>query len=151
RLCFNFVQDIESKSSAITTERVWADPLPEIRVSYKNITKVYFRVVRADFVDRLKKTQWRPEQLNQNEAKALLNLDPVVTFEQNLPATPDYKQRSESVPAPNGLKPGFYYLLAAHTEDFKGSGPVVYTDFFVADLAIVERQDYTIAAATGQV
>ena len=63
KLCFNLVQDIESKAASATTERVWADPLPTIKVNYKNITKAYFRVVPADYVERLKGAQWRPEQL----------------------------------------------------------------------------------------
>src|SRR5262245_24832004 len=151
KLCYNLVQDIESKSSQLGTERVWADPLPNIKVTYKNITKVYFRVVKADFIDRMKKTRWRPEYLDHNEAVALLGLDPVLSFDKDLPATPDYKTRTEILPAPKGLKPGFYYLIASHDADFKGNGPVVYADFFVADLAIVERQDYAAGAAMGQV
>jgi uncharacterized protein YfaS (alpha-2-macroglobulin family) len=151
KMCFNVVQDIESKSSNLNTERVWTDPLPDIKVTYKNLTKVYFRVIKADYVERLKRAQWRPEYLNHPEAVALLALDPVLSFDQNLPATPDYKTRTEIVPAPKGLKPGFYYLVASHSEDFKGAGPVVYTDFFVSDLAIVERQDYASGATMGQV
>ena len=46
KLCFNLVQQIESKSANAATERVWADPLPTIKVTYKNITKAYFRVVK---------------------------------------------------------------------------------------------------------
>ncbi len=153
KLCYNLVQDIEAKSSNVTTERVWADPLPAIRVNYKNVTKVYFRVVRDDFVERLKQTRWRPEYLNENEAAALIARDPVLSFEHDLPATPDYQPRTESVPAPKGLKPGFYYLLASHDPNFAGddTGPVTYTSFFVADLAIVDRQDYTAGVASGQV
>ena len=66
---------------------------------------------------------------------------------EDLPATPDYKQRTEIVPAPKGLKPGFYYIIASHDEKFRGAGPVTYTDFFVADLAIVERQDHASGVA----
>jgi uncharacterized protein YfaS (alpha-2-macroglobulin family) len=151
KLCYNLVQVIESKSANVTTERIWADPLPNVNVTYKNLTKVYFRVVKADYVDRLRKARWRPEQLDQNEAAALLNLDPVLTFEKDLPPTPDFKARTEPIPAPKGLAPGFYYLIAGHDARFAGEGMVTYADFFVADLAIVERQDYTARAAQGQV
>ncbi|MBA4188712.1 MAG: hypothetical protein C0467_11995 [Planctomycetaceae bacterium] len=151
KLCFNLVQSIESKSASVTTERVWAEPLPDLRVSYKNITKVYFRVVKADYIDRLKQAKWRPEHLNENEAKALLSLDPVLSFEHDLPATPDYKLRTESIPAPKGLKPGFYYIIAGHTENFAGDAPVTYTDFFACDLALIDRNDYSSLVASGQV
>jgi uncharacterized protein YfaS (alpha-2-macroglobulin family) len=151
KLCFNLVQDIESRSSQLNTERVWTDPLPDIKVTYKNLTKIYFRVIKADYIDRLKRAQWRPEYLNHDEAVALLALDPVLSFDQALPPTPDYKTRTEIIPAPKGLKPGFYYLVSSHSENFRGTGPVVYTDFFVSDLALVERQDYSSGAAMGQV
>src|SRR5204862_2065590 len=80
KLCYNLVQDIEAKSASVTTERVWADPLPTIKVSYRNVTKAYFRVVPADYVERLKAARWRPEGLAQEEAKALLALKPVREF-----------------------------------------------------------------------
>jgi hypothetical protein len=55
KLCFNLVQQIESKSTQTTTERVWADPLPAIKLTYKNVTKAYFRAKPdspvAEFVD----------------------------------------------------------------------------------------------------
>jgi uncharacterized protein YfaS (alpha-2-macroglobulin family) len=152
KLCSNLIESIESKSSSVMTERVWADPLPQIAVSYKNITKVYFRIVKADYIERLKSAQWRPESLDHNQALALVRLKPVLSFERDLPPTPDYKLRTEKIPAPAGLAPGFYYLLAGYTPDFSfTNSPLAYTDFFVADLAIVERQDWSSGAAMGQV
>ena len=75
-----------------------------------------------------------------------------MSFEKDLPATPDYKTRTEKIPAPEGLKPGFYSLIASHTPEFgTNNKPLFYTDFFVADLAIVERNDYSSGAAMGQV
>ena len=43
KLCANLIQEIEAKSIAITTERVWNEPLPTIRVDYRNLNKVWFR------------------------------------------------------------------------------------------------------------
>jgi uncharacterized protein YfaS (alpha-2-macroglobulin family) len=152
KLCFNLIQQIESKSASVLTERVWTDPLPQIAVTYKNLTKVYFRVVKADFIDRLKRAQWRPEYLTQPDAEALLQINPVQSFEHDLPPTPDYKSRTEKLPAPKGLGNGFYYLIASHNAEFGvNNNHVVYADFFVGDLSIVERQDYSSGAAMGQV
>lgn len=152
KLCFNLVQGIESKYAAAATERVWADPLPTIKVNYKNVTKAYFRVVPANFTDRLKATRWRPEYLNEQEAKALLAQKPALEFSHELPATPDYKPRTEIIPAKGGLKPGFYFLVVSHSEDFGATNNSVnYTDFWVTDLALVSRQNYTKAEAAGMV
>ena len=95
KLCFNLIQEIEAKSSQRHHRAGLGRAAADINVSYRNITKIYFRVVQADYIDRLKKAQWRPEYLNQNEAQALLSQDPVLTFNHDLPATPDYKTRTE--------------------------------------------------------
>ncbi|HEY1188659.1 MAG TPA: alpha-2-macroglobulin family protein, partial [Gemmata sp.] len=152
KLCYNLVQQIESKSASATTERVWADPLPTIKVNYKNIMKAYFRVVPANFTDRLKATRWRPEYLSEREAKALLDQKPVLEFSHDLPATDDFKARTEIVPAPGGLKPGFYFLVVSHRENFGATNNVVnYTDFWVSDLALVSRHDYNTPQVAGMV
>src|SRR5262249_54257471 len=73
-------------------------------------------------------------------------------FNHDLPGTPDYKSRTEIIPAPAGLKPGFYYLIVSHAEDFGGTNNVVnYTDFWVSDLAIVNRHDYGNPRMAGMV
>lgn len=154
KLCFNLIKDIESKFTSATAERVWADPLPTIKINYKNVTKAYFRVMSADYVARLQPMvgRWRPEFLTREEAKALLNQKPVLEFSHDLPATPDYKQRTEVIPAPAGLKPGFYFLLVSYAENFGETNNVVnYTDFWVSNLAIVDRHDYGTLEMAGMV
>lgn len=142
KLCFNTVQEIEAKSTSIITERVWADPMPEVKVTYKNLSKAWFRVVKGDYAQRLKQGRWRPEQLDQNEQQALLKQDPVLSFTRDLPATLDYRQRTEAFPAPKGLAPGFYFLITSHNDAFSAANnAVTYTDFWVSDLAIVNRVD----------
>jgi hypothetical protein len=143
KLCFNLVQDIESKSCQATIERVWADPLPAITLTYRNVTRAHFRVVAMDYVERLKANRWRPEQLVNNEALMLIDRKPVLEFSRDLPATDDYKARTEAIPAPAGLKPGFYFLLVSNAEGFGSrNNTVTCTDFWVSDLALVDRYDH---------
>jgi uncharacterized protein YfaS (alpha-2-macroglobulin family) len=152
KLCFNLVGQIESKSTSATTERVWADPLPDIKLTYKNVTKAYFRFVAADYTERLKAARWRPEHLEHNEGIAIVGKKPALEFSHDLPATPDYKPRTEVIPAPAGLKPGFYYLLVSHAEYFgAGNNQVNYTDIWISTLAHVSRQDYRKGESGGMV
>lgn len=142
KLCTNLVRDIEARSSSVTTERVWADPRPAIQVAYANLDKVYFRLVKADFVEGLKTGRWRPEQLDQPARDALLKQKPALAFDRDLPPTPDYKTRTEAIPAPADLAPGFYFLIASHNPEFGPANNVVsFTDIWVSDLALVNRQD----------
>src|SRR5262249_38898867 len=104
------------------------------------------------YVERLKATRWRPEYFDENEAKAILAKKPVLEFNHDLPPTNDYKQRTEIIVAPANLKPGFYYLIVSHAENFGSSNNSVnYSDFWVSDRAIVQRSDLGNPQAGGMV
>ncbi len=138
--CHNLIQQIEASESQITTERVWNEPLPTINVSYRNLTKVYFRVVSFDFEEYARSQRWGAENLDQNQRKNLLKQDPIQAWSKDLPATEDYQQRTEELPAPNDLKPGSYFLIASHNEQFTGDdNQISFTEFWVSDLALVIR------------
>ncbi len=143
KLCYNLVQQIEAKSASISTERVWNDPWPTIRVQYRNVTKVYFRAVADDFLQRAKSNNYRPEFLNEAEQKALLAKKATHEWSADLPATDDYQERTELLPVPKELEPGFYFLIASHDPGFGVSNnQVTYSGFWVSDLALVVRNRY---------
>ena len=50
---------IEAKEVNVTTERVWAEPFASVRVRYRNITKVHFRAIKVNWVERIGKERWR--------------------------------------------------------------------------------------------
>ncbi|MBN9522433.1 hypothetical protein J0H58_28590 [bacterium] len=143
KLCDNIVQEIEARHVQVRTERTWADPQPDVRVTYRNLARVHFRLVRQDFTQLLGRSPWRPEQLmNPNERQWLATARPAFEFARDLPPTPDYQDRTESFPAPKGLPPGFYFLVASPDADFRADGNVVtFTDVWVSDLAIVSRYE----------
>jgi len=142
-LCFNLVQQIEAKSSLIWTERVWNEPWPNIQVRYKNTTQVYFRAVPYLWEERLKSRNHHPEYLERHERGAVLAKKPALAWSADLPATEDYHERVESMPAPKDLKPGFYYLVASHDPKFSEADNVVsYTPFWVSKLSLVVRARY---------
>lgn len=157
--CANLASSILQPQASAVTERVWNDPLPEIEVSYKNLAKVYFRVVPFDWEARLGGKRYRPEQLTPEEREELLAKDPVKQWSADLPATEDYQMRTEAVSAPEGLAPGSYWLLSSYDEEFSETDNVVsFTDFWVSDLALVMRTEHgagrigglVVKAATGE-
>ena len=149
-LCYNLMKQIEAKSANIMTERVWNEPSPSIRVTYRNLTKVYFRLVREDWVARMKNGQYRGQWLDDTRRKALLAAKPDLAWSAELPATEDYQERVEDLPAPKDLKPGFYNLLASYDPGFGASNNVVsYTDVWVSKLALVVRQQVNDARFGG--
>ena len=141
--CRNLISEIESKSAAITTERVWNAPLPRIQINYKNIETVYFRAVASDWNTFLEKRHTRPEYLSESERKALLAKTPTFAWSAKLPPTTNFKERTEDLPAPQNLAPGFYFLVASHNPTFTDrENQVTFTDIWVSDLALVIRQRY---------
>ncbi len=154
--CYNLIQQIEAKSATITTERVWNDPLPNIKVTYRNVTRVYFRAIAAQFEDYAGPYGWNP---NQNQLATLLAAKPALQWNTELPPTTDYKSRTETLPAPKGLAKGFYFLIASHDPSFKKDGnQVSTTSCWVSDLALVVRdlnrestlEGFVLNAKTGE-
>ncbi len=155
--CYNLIQQIEAKSATITTERVWNDPLPNIKVTYRNVTRVYFRAVSIKFEDYV-------QAGGQYEIATLLGMKPVLEWSAQLPATQDYKSRTETLAAPKGLGKGLYYLIASHHPSFsdstfkKDDNQISTVRFWVSDLALVTRDNnqqgsiegFVLDARTGQ-
>src|ERR1035441_10850187 len=115
--CANLIMEIEAKSASITTERVW-NSNATITVHYRNVDKVYFRAIAADWDSFLDRKRPRPESISQQEQRALLAKPATLEWSASLPATADFKEHSFSTPAPTTLKPGFYFIFASHNPQF---------------------------------
>ena len=140
KLCRNLVSEIEARSANIMTERIWNPPWPTIQVHYRNVTNVYFRAVAYDWNTFLEKRHNRPESLNDQERKELLAKAPTLEWPAKLPPTADFKEHTEELPAPENLKPGFYFLLASYDPNFGDQdNQVTFADIWVSDLALVVR------------
>lgn len=140
RMCYNLVQEIQSRSAGISTERVWNEPLPTLDIKYRNVTRVFFRAVQYDFDDFMSRRKWGYGALDRDEQTKLLSSRPVLEWSADLPPTADFRERMEKLPAPAGLKPGSYYILASHDPSFKeNNNQVSYTPVWVSNLALVMR------------
>ncbi|MCX6927055.1 MAG: hypothetical protein NT154_28195, partial [Verrucomicrobia bacterium] len=161
KLCRNLVNEIEAKSASITTERVWncfagsgsggssapetrkvgGDACPTLSVRYRNVEAVYFRAISVDWEMFLDKRHHRPENLNDQERREILARAPALEWSAKLPPTTDNKEKTFAVPAPNNLKPGFYFIAASHYPKFGEKENIVsLTDVWVSGLALVTRQ-----------
>lgn len=136
--CYNLIQQIESKQIQLNAERVWTGSWPTIRLSYKNIAQVHFRLVRDDWRKRLQAKNRNPEQLDWDAQRELRNRAPAYAWNLDLTPTDDYQLRQIMVHQPDDIEPGFYYLLASVNDSFQGDdNMVMYTSLWVSDLALV--------------
>jgi len=157
RRCRNLISTIKQPESNLATERVWNAPWPEIRLRYRNLTGVWFRVVRVDWERYLEQDQPYPESPSREEREALLKAEPVLAWSAPLPATTNYQVRLEVLNAPKPLDKGFYYLIASHNEAFsEEENRITCTPIWVSDLALVTRprdrqlEGFVLEAGSGE-
>jgi len=139
--CYNLIQQIEAKSATIKTERIWNAPLPDIRVTYRNVTRVFFRAIHLTAEEAIQPA-WK--SISPDEMEVLLTqFEPALEWDAELPATDDYQERTEALPAPKGLDKGFYFIIASHNPSFeKNDNRISYARIWVSDTALVVRNLY---------
>lgn len=141
RLCRDLIADLEQKEVGLRTDRVWSRPGVPIEVSYRNIDRLHFRLLRLD-VDRwLLRARGNLEMLEQRQVDSLLAAAPLRSWSVPLPETKDFKTRVESVPSPADLGPGAYYLVASSEVAGRRAGGVSFaTVVWVSEIALVQRR-----------
>lgn len=143
KLCHNLRLQIEAKSATLATERVWSfgtNAPPELSIHYRNVDTVYFRAIAWDWEAFLEKRRNRPENLTDKERREVIAKTPALAWSEKLTPTTDFKERSLSFPAPDKLKPGFYFIAASHDPGFgEQENTVSMTDVWVSELALVTR------------
>lgn len=148
--CYNLIEQLQAKSASIAAERVWNAPWPAIKVTYRNVGKVYFRAVSCDFTAHVKTRRWQLWDLDDDQQRDLNARPAVKTWAADLPATTDLRERCEEVAAPQDLAPGFYYIVASHDELFRAdNNQLSYAAVWVSDLALVVRQRHDTADIDG--
>ncbi len=158
-LCHNLIQQIENREVQVNAERVWNQPVDNITVTYRNITKMHFRLVPFDFERFIRSDRYSPEQMTPAERQAMLAARPVNTWSADLPATEDFKQRVELVNTPDDIATGGYYLISSHKADFtETDNQIDFTQIWISELALITRSrngegfvdGFVLNADTGQ-
>ncbi|MDR0535488.1 MAG: hypothetical protein LBG65_03935 [Puniceicoccales bacterium] len=123
RRCRDIIAELDAaRLLDIATESSWADPLPDITVRYQNLKTIHFRVI--------------PGSDEASDAAAPPNRKPALEWKVALPAS-NYAPRAYSFPAPSGLAPGLYHLVASPDADFgKAKSATLSCRFRVSNLAI---------------
>ncbi len=138
--CFNLIQQIEAREAMASTERVWNDPWPTIDVRYRNVKKIFFRLVKFDFDEFVSSGRWQPETLEPERTKRLLALPIAKKWSADLPATENYKPRVERVEVPKDIPTGSYFLISSTREDFQeADNQMSLSEIWVSTLAVITQ------------
>jgi len=148
--CTNLFIQIEQKDLSVITEKVNIPNQPfRSFIQYRNVNKVWFRIVKMDKKDfeELKNQNWEDEYW-----KKLTALPSVQKFNYTLPASDDYQQHSTEIKV-TALPAGSYLLLSAADEQFSLSKNILTAQFFhVSNIAWMHNENdfFVVNRETGQ-
>ena len=150
--CFNIVQQIERPQLSMITEQVWNGDETEIQATHANLSEVHFRLIPFDY----RNWKWRNggeplQSINQNNVQPYTQQKPAASWSAKLPATDDFKPRTDLVSANTDVASGSYLLIASTDKDFaKKNNFLSASHVWVSDLNVVSRENSN-RSAEGQV
>jgi hypothetical protein len=114
-----------------TQQEVVADKEYPVLLDYKNLKKVYFRLVPAKYVSN------REFEGGRLSVKSFIAAKPAMTWSIEVPETGDYKNHKTEIIMP-AAKTGHYILLASESEIFDDS-TVAYSFIQVSNMSYISR------------
>ena len=154
--CRALIKEIEEPSIEIATEQIWNPELdeasqPTIDLKYRNITKVYFRLVPLDF-EALRASGRHAQHRSPEQNRELVMQTPIASWSQSLAATEDYRDRSEQLAARLQVPRGAYYLIASTSDGFPLDGDyTAITDVWVSGISLIVESRHTEGKLVGYV
>ena len=134
---FNLLKSIEARSFSFEIEKVNlpGDPFRSL-VSYRNISALNFRIIRAD--ETLRKSLEANDETDKFW-NILVAARPLRSWQQNLPATNDLQQHKTEIKI-DSLPVGEYYLLASPDAQFeKKNSPLGARLFYVSNISYINH------------
>jgi uncharacterized protein YfaS (alpha-2-macroglobulin family) len=132
--CRSLLESIEQPSLTVTTNYASIVGKPSLAlVNYRNVPKVYFRLLKMDpETDR----KIREDDSN-THLEGYLKVKPEKSWELSLPDDGDYRQHSAEVKIP-AMPAGYYVLLASNDAAFPAKSAVVnYMEFWVSNISYI--------------
>ncbi|MES2837321.1 MAG: alpha-2-macroglobulin family protein [Bacteroidota bacterium] len=138
-MCNALKLKVLNKSVSITTEQTnVANQDFLAQVSYKNVSKIYFRIAKINYTrDNKLNNKYYGEELVKQYAK----LTPEKAWSVDLPATNDFQNHKIELAMP-ALNYSYYVLLASNSPDFTvtAGNAVGHTTFWVSNISYFERR-----------
>ena len=141
RNCANIVNQIERPQLNLTAEQIWNGDETEIQATHVNLSEVHFRLIPFDYRNWHWGSGRNPAQnFHRNDGKKFLKAKPAASWSAELPASDDYKPRTDAIPANKQVKPGSYLLVASVDKNFgKEENILASTHVWVSDLNVITR------------
>lgn len=150
KLCASGVRSLEQRELTLATESQWTPAGEEIRVSHKNLKRVWFRLYSITF-------EPGTATLQQDPVPQMPEGEPAKAWNAELADTGDFQMRTVRLPAPPDVAAGYYLLVASGREDFaKEDNALAFSGVHVTPLAMTARprkdggiEGFVVDAVTG--
>lgn len=116
-ICRNVIATILTKQVNVDTERVVLPEGGKVKISFRNIEKVYFRLIPRATEELLEKRSYSPDQINWDDYSKIISRKAIQEWNMDLDPGKEYSQ-CETIVAMPEMKPGLYFLAASVREDF---------------------------------
>lgn len=143
QLCASILSEIEQKQYSLAAMNSDSAEKRSIAITYKNITRMHFRVYQENFEAKLKeKNGMGSSQIDGQEAiKTLTAGKPIASWKQELAPTTDYNNHRAFASTP-ALKPGAYLVISSLDESFSNnSNSVQAVRLTISKLALVTTNE----------
>jgi len=139
KMCRSLLTSIEAREMTLESEYSMTPTLGEVKLDYRNITKVHFRII-TDQWDYFTKIRYGyPGSINDERFQALLQKTAIKSWSVALEPTTDFLTHSQKIDLPS-LRPGYYSLIASWREDFANKENAIYiTSFWVTEIAMLTK------------
>jgi uncharacterized protein YfaS (alpha-2-macroglobulin family) len=142
--CAALRETIFHKNISITTEEtVIPNEAFKIAVNFKNISKLYFRLIPIKYSEKDKIFILKDKETQADIVKRLKAIKPAASWNQTLPTTDDYLDHITEIKGV-GVKKGFYAIIASTNADFtieKGKEAVAVSIFFSSQISYVTKNN----------
>ena len=137
--CQMLKQKIGKTNLEVTTEKVNIPDKPSLAlVEYKNISKLWFRVVKADYKE-FEELEQKPNS-GRVIVSRYLKEEPVKSWSVDVPDDGDFQSHSVEIKVPE-LQNGFYLLLVSSGEKFDYDvNPVNYGSFWMSYISYIAQK-----------
>ncbi|MEO5644980.1 MAG: alpha-2-macroglobulin family protein [Bacteroidia bacterium] len=136
-MCSTLKNSIVTKSLSFKTETTVVPGLPSrALLTWKNISKVYFRIAKTEQGLRKRSDDRTEEQI----IKDYLKLATVASWEQAIPDNADYQSYNAEIKIP-ALAAGNYVILVSHNKEFTlDSNGIAYGTMWSSSISYLDRQ-----------
>jgi uncharacterized protein YfaS (alpha-2-macroglobulin family) len=142
--CAALRETIFHKNLSITTEETVIPNEPfKALVNFKNINKIYLKIIPINFSDKDKIFNLKDKETQKDIIKRLNAIKPIRIWSQNLPITDDYLDHSTEIKI-DKINKGYYAIIASTNDKFlidAGKEAVAVTTLFSSQISYVTKEN----------